>query len=224
MNQIDQALVMGVDQYIDTLFAPQDDALEAARQSQSTAGMPQISVSPNQGKLLHVLALLRGARRILEIGTLAGYSAIWMARALPADGHLITLEHNADYARVAQENLARAGLTDKVEIWVGDALDSLAHFAAEEVEPFDMIFIDADKPPYPEYLRWAIHLAKPGTLIVADNVVRKGSVIDEHNTEPNTLAIRQFNEMLAAELSVVATVVQMVGIKGYDGMALAVVR
>ena len=213
-----------VDRYIADLFAPTDAALAAVERSIEEAGMPRISVSPTEGKLLHLLALLCNAGRILEIGTLAGYSTIWMARALPARGRLITIEANPAHAEVARNNLERAGLDERVSVRVGRALDVLPELVAEGQEPFDMIFIDADKAPYAEYLGWALRLARPGTLILADNVVRGGDVLKENETDADTVGIRRFNEALAAHAGVASVVLQSVGTRGHNGMALAVVR
>jgi caffeoyl-CoA O-methyltransferase len=217
-------LFESVDHYISDLLAQEDEALTAATHSLKEAGMPAISVSPNQGKFLQLLAILCNAKNILELGTLAGYSTIWMARALPADGRLITLEADPKHAAVAQKNIDRAGLTAQVQIKTGKALDVLPQLVAEGAGPFDMIFIDADKPPYAEYFQWALRLSRPGTLIVADNVIRDGKVIDENNTEAAVGGARRFNAMLGANTAVTATIVQMVGVKEYDGMALAVVK
>ncbi len=221
---MDKELFAAVDAYIAQLFAPPDAALSAVLQSMREANMPGINVSPNQGKLLYMLALLCRARRILEIGTLGGYSAIWMAQALPDDGHLVTIEYDAMHAAVARENILRAGLEEKVEIRVGQALDILSRLVAEHVEPFDMIFIDADKPPYEDYFQWSLRLARPGTLIVADNVIRSGKVLDTTSPDQNTLGVQRLHTALAASPAVTATIVQTVGVKGYDGMALAVVK
>ena len=214
---------IAVDEYITGLF-PSDPALEMVLQATRAAGMPQINVSPVQGRLLHVLALTRGARTILEIGTLAGYSTIWMARALPADGKLITLESDPKHAEVARANIARAGLADRIEVRLGVALDVLPQLAAEGKGPFDLIFIDADKTNLTTYFDWAVRLARPGSLIIADNVIRHGDVLDDSSADASLQGVRRFNEALAADRRVTATIVQMVGIKGYDGMALAVVR
>jgi len=212
-----------VDSYIADLFLVPDPALEAALASSAAAGLPAISVSPTQGKLLHVLARVQGARRILEIGTLGGYSTIWLARALPADGRLISLEVDPKHAEVAQTNLDRAGLSSAVEIRLGPALDTLPKLVSEGRGPFDLIFIDADKPGYADYLKWSLKLARKGTLIIADNVVRKGAVADPESTDENVQGIRKFNEALAAEKRVTTTVMQTVGSKGYDGLALILV-
>jgi caffeoyl-CoA O-methyltransferase len=217
-------LFESVDHYISGLLAQEDEALTAATHSLKEAGMPAISVSPNQGKFLQLLAILCNAKNILELGTLAGYSTIWMARALPKDGRLITLEADPKHAAVAQNNIDRAGLAGQVQIRTGKALDVLPQLVAEGAGPFDMIFIDADKPPYAEYFQWALRLSRPGTLIVADNVIRDGKVIDETNTDPAVGGARRFNAMLGANTAVTATILQMVGVKEYDGIALAVVK
>jgi caffeoyl-CoA O-methyltransferase len=213
-----------VDHYISNLLAHEDDALLAATKSLEEAGMPAISVSPNQGKLLQILALLCNAKNILELGTLAGYSTIWMARALPKEGQLITLEADPKHAAVAQKNIERAGLASQVDIRVGKALDVLPQLYEEKAGPFDMIFIDADKPPYAEYFQWALRLSRPGTLIIADNVIRDGQVLDAAPADDRVVGAQRFNNVLGASDAVTATIVQMVGVKEYDGMALAVVK
>jgi predicted O-methyltransferase YrrM len=210
-----------VDRYITDLFVPQDSALEAALAASNAAGLPAINVSPNQGKLLNLLARMHGARKILEIGTLGGYSTIWLARALPAGGRLITLEADPKHADVARANIARAKLDGLVQIRLGKALDTLPQLTAEG--PFDLIFIDADKTGYCDYLAWSLKLSRPGTLIVADNVVRKGAVADPASPDAMVQGVRRFNELLAAEPRVSATVIQTVGSKGYDGLAIALV-
>jgi predicted O-methyltransferase YrrM len=212
-----------VDRYITDLLVPADAALDAALEASEAAGLPAIGVAPNQGKLLMLLAQLQGARRILEIGTLGGYSTIWLARALPADGRLTTLEANPEYAEVARGNLARAGFAGMVEVRVGPALETLPRLAEEGLAPFDVVFIDADKPSTPEYFRWALRLARRGTLIVVDNVVRDGAVADAASEDESVRGIRRFNELAAAEPRVSATAIQTVGSKGYDGFALALV-
>jgi predicted O-methyltransferase YrrM len=212
-----------VDAYFtESLVAP-DAALDAAMKANAAAGLPAIDVAPNQGKLLHVLALTRGARRILEIGTLGGYSTIWMARALPAGGRLLTLEFEPKHARVAQANLDRAGLSGMVEIRVGAAVDSLAQLQREGAEPFDMIFIDADKQNNAVYLDWALKLAKPGTLIVVDNVVREGAIVDAASADAEVQGTRAMFARMATEPRLSGTAIQTVGSKGYDGFAMAVV-
>ena len=180
-------------------------------------------MSPTQGKLLHILARVQKAKRILELGTLGGYSTIWLARALPKGGQLVTLEASAKHAEVARANIARAGLANVVEVRLGPALDSLKQMVAERTESFDFVFIDADKPGYADYLTWTLKLSHPGTLIVADNVVRDGKVADPASDDPNAQAIRRFNEVLAAEKRLIATTIQTVGSKGYDGFTLALV-
>jgi predicted O-methyltransferase YrrM len=212
-----------VDRYLTDLLVPADPALEAALRDSAAAGLPAINVSPNQGKLLHLLARLQGARTALEIGTLGGYSTIWLARALPAGGRLVTLEADARHAEVARGNIARAGLADVVELRLGPALETLPQLAAEGRGPFDLIFIDADKESYPDYLAWSLRLSRRGSLIVADNVVRNGAVIDPSSADPRVQGARRFNEALAAERRVSATAIQTVGSKGYDGFALALV-
>lgn len=212
-----------VDEYLCEQLVPADEVLESALRAIAAAGLPEISVSPTQGKMLNLLARAQGARRILEIGTLGGYSAIWLARALPPDGHLVTLEADTRHAEVARENLALAGLADLTEVRVGRAQETLPHLIAAGAGPFDLVFIDADKPGYPGYLRWSLDLARPGTLIVADNVVRDGAVADPASADPSVRGVRQFIELLAAEPRVSATAIQTVGSKGYDGFALAVV-
>jgi predicted O-methyltransferase YrrM len=211
-----------IDRYIDELLVPDDPALDGALEAGAAAGLPGIDVAPNQGKLLHLLARLVGARAILEIGTLAGYSTIWLARALPADGRLITLERDPRHARVARGNIARAGLEEVVELRVGDALETLPQLVAEGRGPFDLIFIDADKRSTPEYFSWALSLSRAGSLIVADNVVRGGALLDGASDRASQ-GMRRFLEQLAAEPRVSATVIQTVGAKGHDGFALALV-
>ena len=212
-----------VDRYIGDLLVRPDPALDAALAASATAGLPAIAVAPPQGKLLMILARALGARTILEIGTLGGYSTIWLARALGPGGRLVTLELDPKHAAVAKANLARAGLSDVVELRLGPASDSLRGLLAEGHEPFDFIFIDADKPGYPEYFALALQLSAPGTLIVADNVVRDGAVADPGSADPNVQAVRRYNALLAAEPRVTATVLQTVGSKGYDGFAIALV-
>jgi len=212
-----------VDGYITDLFVPPDAELDAALSASGAADLPAIQVSPPQGKLLMLLARLTGARNILELGTLGGYSTIWLARALPADGRLVTLEADPKHARVAEANIQRAGLAKLVEIRVGPALDTLPQLAAQNRGPFDLIFIDADKENYPQYLAWSLKLSRRGTLIIADNVVRDGDVIDAASTDARTIGARQFNEALASDPRVSATIMQTVGSKGYDGFAIALV-
>lgn len=212
-----------VDSYIADLFIAPDFALEAALDSSKAAGLPTINVSPAQGKLLHMLARMQGARSILELGTLGGYSTIWLARALPPAGHLLSLEIDPTRAELARANVARAGLASAVEIKLGRAEDTLQKLVNEGHAPFDLVFIDADKPGYAEYLKWSLKLSRPGTLIIADNVIRKGAVADPASNDDNVQGIRKFNELLAAEKRVTTTVIQTVGSKGYDGFALILV-
>lgn len=214
---------LAVDAYLDELFGGDDPALAAVLERADAAGLPAINVSPSHGRLLHVLVLARGARRVLELGTLGGYSAIWMARALPPDGRLLSLERDPAFADVARGSIARAGVADRVEIRVGRGLDTLADLERDDAGPFDMVFIDADKEPYAEYLQAVLLLSAPGTLIVADNVVRGGAVA-EASDDPAVTGVQRFNAALAAESRVAGAVIQMVGAKGHDGMALAVVR
>lgn len=223
-QSVDQTLFAAVDAYIDALFVPGDAALEGALRAAAEAGLPEIHVSPGQGKLLYLLARLSGARRILEIGTLAGYSAIWLARALPDEGRLVSLEFRPEHAAVAQANLERAGLAARCELIVGPALESLAALASRGEPPFDMVFIDADKPNYTAYLDWSVRLARPGALLVADNVVREGRVLSPAPDDSAAIGARDFNAALAADPRVEAVVVQLVGAKGHDGMAIGVVR
>ncbi|HUA37058.1 MAG TPA: O-methyltransferase [Candidatus Sulfopaludibacter sp.] len=212
-----------VDQYITDLLEPSDAVLDAALAASAAAGLPAINVSPSQGKLLQILAKIRGARNILEIGTLGGYSTIWLARALPTGGRLITLEFDPKHAEVARANFARARLAGVVELRVGRALDILPQLAAEGRGPFDLIFIDADKQGTVDYFAWSLKLSRRGSLIIVDNVVRKGALVNAENDDPRVHGMRRFCEALAAEKRVSATVLQTVGSKGYDGFALAVV-
>jgi predicted O-methyltransferase YrrM len=209
-----------VDEYVTGLLAPPDEALDAAVRAGEAAGLPQIQVSPPQGKLLHLLAHTVGARSILEFGTLAGYSTIWLARALPVDGRLITLEADPKYAEVATANIVAAGLGEVVEVRVGPALDQLPRLEADGAGPFDLTFIDADKVHTPDYFAWALEHSRPGSLIVADNVIRDGRLADLEDEDPAIAAQRRFHEQLAAESRVEATTIQTVGGKGYDGFSL----
>jgi predicted O-methyltransferase YrrM len=218
-----QELWTAVDQYISGLLVPSDPALDAALESSAAAGLPAINVAPNQGKLLHLLVRIHGARSILEIGTLGGYSTIWLARALPPGGKVVTLEADLKHAAVARANLARAHLAAVVDVRLGRALDTLPLIAREGLGPFDFFFIDADKANIPHYFQWALDLSRPGSVIVVDNVVRKGAVLDASSDDPNVQGVRRFNELVAAERRVSATAIQTVGSKGYDGFAIAVV-
>lgn len=211
-----------VDRYFEDLLVPNDDALDAALKENKAAGLPPIDVTQLQGKFLEFLVRISGARRVLEIGALGGYSTIWLARALPEGGRVVTLELEPHHAEVARRNLDRAGALDRVEVIVGSALDTLPKLVSR-VEPFDLIFIDADKESYPEYLGWALKLSRPGTVIVADNVVREGLVADADCDDPRVQGVRRFAEMMSAEPRLSSTVLQTVGAKGYDGFSLSVV-
>ena len=218
-----QDIWTAVDDYFESELMPADPVLEAAIAAATAAGLPSISVAPNQGKLLHLLARIQGARRILELGTLGGYSTIWLARALPADGTLLTLEYEQKHADVARSNLDAAGVGDKVEVRVGPALDALDALIAAGEAPYDLVFIDADKPNNPFYFQRVMSLTRPGSVIICDNVVRKGAVADPSNTDERVIGSRRFAEAVAAEPRVDATTVQTVGSKGYDGFTLALV-
>ena len=217
-----EELWTAVDRYFSDLLVSADPALDEALAASVAAGLPAINVSPVQGKLLHLLARAIGARNVLEIGTLGGYSTIWLARALPDGGRVISLEADPRHAEVARANIARAGLDDRVEVRLGMALDLLPGLA-ERTEPFDFIFIDADKPNNAAYFDWALRLSRPGSIIVVDNVVRDGDVIDATSDSPTVQGVRRFLERLAAEPRVSATAIQTVGGKGYDGFAIALV-
>lgn len=212
-----------VDHYIEQLLLGPDPALTRALEASTAAELPAISVSPAQGKLLWLLAKMCGAKKILEIGTLGGYSTIWLARALPQGGHLITLEAEPKHAEVARANFVAAGLDDRVEVRVGLAQDTLPQLVSEQRGPFDLVFIDADKPGYPDYFKWALTLSRRGSVIIADNVVRDGAVVDATSSDPNVQAVRRYLELVAAEPRVSATTLQTVGCKGYDGFAIALV-
>jgi predicted O-methyltransferase YrrM len=212
-----------VDDYIASLLIPPDAALDGALKASDEAGLPSINVSANQGKLLMLFARMLNARNILEIGTLGGYSTIWMARGLAEGGRLITLEYEPRHAEVAMANLVRAGLSDRVEIRVGRAGDTLPKLVEEGRGPFDLVFIDADKQGYTEYLEWSMKLSRRGTVIIADNVVRNGAIIDPASSDEMVQGIRRFNRALAAEKRLSATEIQTVGSKGYDGLAIATV-
>ena len=212
------------DQYIANIFNDEDNILKETIQSLDKEGLPQISVSANQGKFLQIMAMLCNAKKILELGTLGGYSTIWLARALPANGKLITIEFDKHHAAVAQQNISKAGLENKVEIRVGKAIDILPELIKNNEGPFDMIFIDADKPPYAEYFQYAVQLSRPGTLIICDNVIREGKVLDKNETDEMVKGAQRFNEMLGKNQHVTATIIQTVGAKEHDGMAIAVVK
>jgi predicted O-methyltransferase YrrM len=212
-----------VERYFDGLLIPADPVMEAALKASSSAGLPPINVTPSQGRLLWLLARVQGARKVLEVGTLGGYSAIWMASALPLGGRLLTLEVDASHARVARANIKRAGLSEVVEVRLGPALDTLPKIAASNEGPFDITFIDADKPSNSDYFEWALRLSRPGSLIIVDNVVREGEVIDAKSRDPNVLGVRRLAEVIHKEPRVSATVIQTVSGKGYDGFAVALV-
>jgi predicted O-methyltransferase YrrM len=213
-----------VDEYFVQRLAPPDDVLTEALAASAAAGLQPISVTAPQGKLLHLLARMIGARRILEIGTLGGYSTIWLGRALPADGRLVTLEINPAAAAVARQNLVRAGLADRVDLMLAPAAESLRQLAADRVEPFDLVFIDADKASSDSYFVAALGLSHTGTILIVDNVVRDGAVADAESTDANILGIRRLMELVAREPRVDATAIQTVGSKGYDGFLLARVQ
>jgi predicted O-methyltransferase YrrM len=218
-----QKLWTEVERYFDERLLPADPLMEAALKASSSAGLPPINVTPSQGRLLWLLARVQGARKILEIGTLGGYSAIWLASALPVGGRLISLEVDPKNAKVASANIKRAGLADVVEVRLGRALDTLPKLAAEREGPFDLTFIDADKPSNPDYFEWALRLSRPGSLIIVDNVVREGEVVDARSRDPNVMGVRRLAELLRAERRVSATAIQTVSSKGYDGFVVALV-
>jgi predicted O-methyltransferase YrrM len=225
---MNQDLWTSVDQFLtDTLVHP-DRALEEAVQANTQAGLPAIDVAPNQGKFLHLLARIHNVRRILEVGTLGGYSTIWLARALPTSGSLVTLELDPHHAAVAASNINRARLSSLVDIRVGSALESLAalhaDLLAKKIAPFDLIFLDADKPNNPAYLEWALKLSRPGTIIIGDNVIRDGAILDKDSADPRTAGTRTFLEHLGKHPRLTATALQTVGSKGYDGFAIALVN
>lgn len=212
-----------VDRYLEDKFLPADPALGAALAASAAAGLPEIQVTPHQGKFLHLLARMQQARRILEVGTLGGYSTLWLARALPPGGRVVTIELEAKHAAVARANFTAAGLADRIDLQVGRAAEVLERLAAAGAPPFDLVFIDADKAGTADYFRLALRLSRPGTVIVVDNVVRKGAVADPASTDAAVQGIRRFNDIAAAEPHVTATAIQTVGSKGYDGFALLLV-
>lgn len=219
-----QELWTAVDEYLNDRLIGVDPFLDDARAASLVGGLPDIAVAPNQGKLLNLLARIHGAKTILEIGTLGAYSTIWLARALPAGGRLVTLEADPKHAKVAKANIANAGFAEIVDLRVGKAIDTLPKLEEEGRAPFDLFFIDADKASIPDYFTWALKLSRPGTLIIIDNVIRDGAVIEPDNDDPNVQGVRRLNEMLAAEPRVSATCIQTVGSKGYDGFTLAIVN
>ncbi|MFF5987712.1 O-methyltransferase [Prauserella flavalba] len=210
-----------VDGYFSARLAPPDPVLDDALRACDAAGLPPIAVAPNQGKFLYLLARIARARSVLEIGTLGGYSTMWLARALPTGGKIVTLEVDPAHAEVARRNFANAGLSEVVDLRVGRALDTLPQLQGEA--PFDLVFVDADKPSNPEYFRWALELTRPGSVIVIDNVVRGGAVADERSEDPSVRGTQHMTELIAAEPRVDATALQTVGVKGYDGLAIALV-
>ncbi|MEK5641321.1 methyltransferase [Paenibacillus rhizosphaerae] len=213
-----------VDEYIVDRLCPNDRVLDEVIVANRKADLPEIDVTANQGKFLQLLVQIKGAKRILEIGTLGAYSTIWMARGLSEGGRIITLELSPHHAEVAKKNIARAGLEQTIEVRTGDALEQLAQMEKEGVEPFDLIFIDADKPNNPNYLRWALHFSRPGTVIVGDNVIRNGEIADRHSTDPRVQGVRTFYDMLSGHPNVSATALQTVGSKGYDGFMIGIVK
>jgi len=221
---MDTEIFSKVDNYISSLLAPEDTALTDTIKSLDIEGLPQHSVSANQGKFLQVMMIACNAKKVLELGTLGGYSTIWIARALPDNGKVITIEIDKHHGDVAQKNIDNAGLSHKVDLRVGKALDILPQISAESDEPFDMIFIDADKPPYTEYFHYALKLSRPGTLIICDNVIREGKILDNYSSDEKVKGVQRFNKMLSENKEVTATILHTVGVKEYDGMAIAVVN
>jgi predicted O-methyltransferase YrrM len=212
-----------VDRFISGQLIPPDPVLDAVLQANADGGLPGIDVTPNQGKLLEILARMQQAADILELGTLGGYSTIWLARAVPAGGRVVTLEANPMHADIARANLMRAGVADRVDIRLGKALETLPRLAEEKQGPFDFVFIDADRTNLTEYFDWAVKLAHSGSVIIVDNVVRKGGVIDASSEDANIKGVRRFAERLSSDSRVTATMVQTVSAKGYDGFAMALV-
>jgi len=221
---MDQETWTAVDRYLAKKLIPADPALDAAQAATAAANMPAISVSPTQGKLLELFAMTLHARSILEIGTLGGYSTIWLARGLAPGGRIVTLEKVPSHADVARANIARAGFADVVDLRVGSALDTLPQLAAEDREPFDLVFIDADKQNIPAYFDWAVTLAHPGSMIIVDNVVRDGDVINDDTEDTGTHGVRRFFDRLSTSALVTSTAIQTVGVKGYDGFAVSIVN
>ncbi|MET3847156.1 O-methyltransferase [Paenibacillus sp. OAE614] len=213
-----------VDEYIVDRLCPNDRVLDEVIVANRKADLPEIDVTANQGKFLQLLVQIKGAKRILEIGTLGAYSTIWMARGLIEGGRIITLELSPHHAEVAKKNIVRAGLEQTIEVRTGDALEQLAQMEKEGVKPFDLIFIDADKPNNPNYLRWALHFSRPGTVIVGDNVIRNGEIADRHSTDPRVQGVRTFYDMLSGHPNISATALQTVGSKGYDGFMIGIVK
>jgi predicted O-methyltransferase YrrM len=221
---MDQQQWTAVDEYLNRKLVGSDPILEEVLAANAEAMLPAFDVAPNQGKLLHLLVRMCGARRVLEIGTLGGYSTIWLARAVPAGGVVVTLESEPKHAEVAAKNIRRAKLEDIVDLRLGSALDTLERLASEGVPPFDFIFIDADKPNNPAYLQWALRLSRPGTIIVGDNVIRDGAILDPNHSDPRVQGVQRFFDALGTERRLTATALQTVGSKGYDGFTLALVE
>ncbi|WP_285056507.1 O-methyltransferase [Pedobacter ginsengisoli] len=221
---MDQQMFEKVDGYISQLLAPEDEVLRQTIKSLDEAEMPQISITANQGKFLQVIALMCNAKKILELGTLGGYSTIWMARALPADGKIVTVEFDPHHASIARKNIENAGLLEKVDLRVGKASEVMEQLKESGEINFDLIFIDADKPPYKEYFEAALDLARPGAVIICDNVIREGKVLDENSSDDRVAGVRRLNQMLSENTKVTATILQTVGAKEYDGMAIAFVN
>jgi predicted O-methyltransferase YrrM len=221
---MDQEMFEKVDHYISQLLAPEDEVLQQTIKSLDEAGMPQISITANQGKFLQIIAMMNGAKKILELGTLGGYSTIWMARALPADGKIVTVEFDPHHASVARKNIENAGLLAKVDLRVGKASEVMQQLKEAGETNFDLIFIDADKPPYKEYFEAALDLARAGAVIICDNVIREGKVLDENSSDDRVAGVRRLNQMLSENTKVTATILQTVGAKEYDGMAIAFVN
>ena len=221
---MDNSIFGAVDQFINNLFVKEDDALQQTKQAIIDGNIPLISISENQGKFLHILAKLTNPKKILEIGTLGGYSTIWLARALQKSGQLISLELDQHHADVALANIAKAGLSNQVKIRVGNALEELPKMKKEDAGPFDFIFIDADKEPYAEYFEWALQLSRPGTLIVADNVIREGKILEENSADTNVVGVQRLMQRMAVTPGITATVFQTIGGKGHDGMASSIVN
>lgn len=217
-------LFLAVDNYISGLFAKEDEVLKGARAAIANADLPDMSISANQGSFLQLLARLIRAQRILEIGTFAGYSTIWLARSLAKTGRLITLEFDPVHAALAKTNIGKAGLADVVDLRIGKGLDLLPLLEKESAGPFDMIFVDADKPPYAEYFQWALKLSRPGTLLVFDNVIREGKVLDDNTDDEKVAGVQRLNRLLATDTRAYSTIITSIGTKYYDGMAIAVVN
>jgi caffeoyl-CoA O-methyltransferase len=224
IKPMERELFIRVDDYISGLFIREDEALTAATASIKEAGIGDMSISPVQGSFLQLLVKLTRAGKVLELGTFAGYSTIWLARGLPEQGRLVTMEFSPVHAGMAEKNIRRAGLNEKVHIRVGKAIELLPELATESVGPFDLIFIDADKPPYVEYFEWALKLSRPGTLIILDNVVRDGKVLDPQSTDAAVIGVQRLNKVLATDQRVTATIMTTVGLKDYDGMAIVLVK